>query len=356
VHSSTSNSNDRIPALAYRSEWLAILLLTAILLGGTEFLMRWRGFQPSVVDSKVFWSQHRDRVYTEGGRKRIVIAGDSRAQTGIDPAILHRMFPEFEVVHLAIDGTPGYEVAEDLCYDGRFDGVVLLITDATMLHPGDSSHGRAREYVAYYHGEFQTAAALDKRVNVSIGTALQSVAAVLSPSISVREVLLQGPRIRPLYAPMLENRFRPNMYRSMLTDQELARIREKRTKEVLAESGIHLDPVTFRKIVTGGTRRMSEALRSRGGELVLVQMPTKAEQWTVGQSIAPKTQFWDSIAIWIPIQTVHFMDHKELSSFDCPDLSHLDASDVPEFTRRLAGVLRKQVALLNGHPTPGRPA
>lgn len=355
MHSSTSNSSERLPALSYGREWFAIVALTAALLGGSELFLRMRGHQPSIGDSKVFWCQHRDRVYSQDGKRRIVIAGDSRAQAGLDPAVLRQMFPTFEVVHLAIDGTPGYEVARDLCFDPRFDGILLLAADATMLEPGDDQHATAREYLAYYHGEFQTAAALDKRANVAMGTALQSVSAVFSPSVSVRELLLHGPNVQPLYAPMQNDRFRPNLYRTGLSSQELSLIREKRVQRVLADSNIRLDQKKFRATVTGELRQMAEALRSRGGELVLIQMPTTAEHWMVDEAVAPKNKFWDSISAWVPIQTVHFKDYEELATFDCPDTSHLDASDAPEYTRRLALVLRKRLAALQVPQTTSQP-
>lgn len=48
------------------------------------------------------------------------------------------------------------------------------------------------------------------------------------------------------------------------------------------------------------------------------------------------------------IKEEYFSDYPELSSYDCPDLLHLDATNAPEFTRRLSFVIRQKLSKSQG--------
>ena len=72
-------------------------------------------------------------------------------------------------------------------------------------------------------------------------------------------------------------------------------------------------------------------------------MPVTGRYWQSDQRYYPRTQYWDTIGKQTEIPTIHFIDYPELSQFDCPDWSHLDATDVPEFTRSLARTIKQEI-------------
>ena len=56
----------------------------------------------------------------------------------------------------------------------------------------------------------------------------------------------------------------------------------------------------------------------------------------------PKSQYWDRIADLTGALTIHFQDYRSLSHFECPDLTHLDATDAQDFTKSLVGILKER--------------
>ena len=99
----------------------------------------------------------------------------------------------------------------------------------------------------------------------------------------------------------------------------------------------------FEKVVQETLPKFHELMREKNSELILVRMPTSGEHWAHSQAVFPKELFWDKISEWSHIPTIHFYDFEELSVFECPDTSHLDASDAPEFTRRLIAVIKDTI-------------
>ena len=69
-------------------------------------------------------------------------------------------------------------------------------------------------------------------------------------------------------------------------------------------------------------------------------MPSSGVQWAHTERTLPKREYWDAFAARTRAATIHFKDYPELSQFECPDYSHLDARDVPAFTKALAGILQ----------------
>jgi hypothetical protein len=91
--------------------------------------------------------------------------------------------------------------------------------------------------------------------------------------------------------------------------------------------------------------QLVQLLRARGSEVVFVRFPTEAEHWEVDESQFPKSLYWDRIARLTGAMTLHFRDVEGLSLFRCPDTSHLDQRDTPEFTNILLDELVKMGAL-----------
>ena len=59
----------------------------------------------------------------------------------------------------------------------------------------------------------------------------------------------------------------------------------------------------------------------------------------------PRTGIWDRVIMDTGAPGIYYEDVPELSSFTCPEWSHLSASDSVEFSKRLAPHLRKALQL-----------
>lgn len=347
MRSSTSSSNTRIPAISYKKEWGYIALLFVGLIISMECYYRQAGHKPSLTDSSHLWGIHRTNVYTspEGNDgKRIVIIGGSRAQLGLVPATLEQAFPGNKVIQLAIDATPGYGVAEDLCNDPEFDGVILYSATADNVFPGDASR-KDHKYTNSYHQVFKKNSGIEKKVNCYIGTFLQERLVVLSSNLSIKPLLInfsKSNQLKPSYTNMSFNRSRPAHYHSLLS--QAGRDKQKRMRISGRKQTIYpLNVETFDKHIHTNLSDLYSRLRSRGGELILIRMPTTDGYWDIDEEAVPKKKFWDQITDATGIPTIHFRDYPELMEFDCPDASHLDWSDAPKFTQKLSKILKAKL-------------
>ena len=323
-----------------------ILLLTLglilILVLSIEAYYRHLGCWPSVVDNQVFWAIHRNQVYEKDGKKRLVIVGASRSQLGLVPEVLEAEFPGYKVVHLAIDGVISYEVVRDLCQDKNFNGIILWDAVAYHILPVPQSR-QDKRYVDYYHKEFKKFAALEKRFNTAVAAWLQSKFVVLAPDMNLNSLVMGKFHPKPNYTHMLYDRYRPAFYHARMTTAELVNHRKIRLDRRIAGGSAPLNSKNFQVTVTGDLKSLYGQLKARGGELVLLQMPTTDRHWAMDEADAPKAKFWDRIQPLSGVTTVHFIDYPELSSFECPDTSHLDGQDAPEFTKRVAGIIKSRL-------------
>lgn len=335
------SADARIPSLPYLRAWSMAVVLAAAMIGLSEARWRAQGIRPDVADTKELWCTYRSGVYSENGRKKMVIVGASRAQLGIEPVALSESFPEFDVVHLAIRGFPVLAFLEDLADDPEFDGVVLASVTADGLVPPRTTKGRRDdEYVEFYHREFLENGFLVNRAESRLKAFLQSKLVLLSVDLSSPQIFFQ--RTEPQYQSMRYDRYRPAHY-ERLTSGQLEAARRARVQVVSSLGPWSVTESEFRLRVGRHLKPHYERLRARGGDMVLVRMPTTGDHWAATEARTPKAKYWDAIEGITGVPTIHFNDHEDLAGFDCPDSSHLDSSDAPEFTRRLARHVRARL-------------
>ncbi len=334
--SPTSNVNERLPGLRVRREsWLTALLLLAMLLAAESFL-RWYGIRPSVADSTLLWSMTRAQAR---GDRVIAILGSSRSQLGLVPDVLAQEFPGWQVVHLGIDGTWPLAVLKDLATDPAFQGRILCeLSESSLLPHG---YDAAQAWVDHYQQVYPRASSLEKRFNEWWRVQMQARFALVSPALGLGSMALIGPYRS--YEHMRADRHRPAHYRTRLPPDRLAEHRNnrvKRAQELLSQSRGARDEADLQQALRQQVRPLYDELKRRGGDLILVRMPTTGEHLTLDQIYYPREKFWDVIGPETGIPTIYFADYPELSGFDCPDTSHLDAEDAATFTRALARVIQ----------------
>ena len=83
-----------------------------------------------------------------------------------------------------------------------------------------------------------------------------------------------------------------------------------------------------------------QKFRARGGKVVFVRFPVTGELKKLEDADTPRAQTWDPLLQQTASPGIYFEDFPELSSFDCPEWSHLSAGDSVEFTKRLVPHLR----------------
>ncbi|MBN2713967.1 MAG: hypothetical protein JXR97_16225, partial [Planctomycetes bacterium] len=225
---STSSSNKRMPEMGYLRLWVGVLAVFALTVFSLEVYLRHKGCTPQIYDSKVLWSFHRSDVYSENGKKRIVIAGASRALLDIVPSVLQDSFPEYKVKMLAIDGSPAYETVKSLCEDPDFDGVILWSALSPTVFPaGDEyKYNKTPEYNRYYNYQSRHTEMLDKYINCLIDVQLGSRLVLLSKSASLKNLFSKKPK-QP-YIAMNLDRSISAYYKTRMTEKERQKLKDYR--------------------------------------------------------------------------------------------------------------------------------
>ena len=336
--SSTSNSNDRIPACPYGRFWFLVLFMCLALLVVEEGAFRIRGYFPTLNDTRELWAYWRGRVYTSKGRRRIVIIGASRAQLGIVPEVLEQEFPQYDVVHLAIDGTGCYAALEDLANDPQFDGVVLCSFHPTIVSP--SRLDDQRGHIEYYRNNRMS---LNRTVNLRLSCMVQGHVCVMDSYDNPKYILQGILRKRSHDVPCIRtqfNRYRQAFYHARRNSEQLANMRASRLtagRELLRNSEQPID--AFLEAVDQQIVPLCRMMFAKQGAVIFLRMPESGEYWDETNRVFPKEMYWDKFAERCPAPAIHFLDYPSLSKFTCPEGSHLDYADAVQFTRTLSRII-----------------
>lgn len=318
-------------------KWFWIILLSSSLLAIMLLEKSWRemGYTPNIIDNKALWSESRAAIYQDDGRKVLVLVGASRIQTNISIDEMERMLPDYRVVQLAINGHHPLAVLRDLANDERFTGTVLLSTWPRGLPK--AKHDDQQPWVDYYHREWN----LDKALNRRISTFFQARFAIIFPATNLLKMAqnLAGGALPPRlpHVQTLPTREVRTNY-SNINIKKYRQHRENRVKKFYTS---HETPTPEQwREDAGPLIEWSHKIRQRGGDVLLIRMPTTGRTWKLDQQYYPKPEYWDRLAADFPGSSLHFADSNRLKSFKCPDTSHLDYRDVPRFTRVLVEELR----------------
>lgn len=311
----------------------AIITLSAIV--ALEVFVRARGFQPSVKDDEYLWAHERARA-SDDSHTTLAILGSSRILLAFNPDAFRAALPRWKYVQLAVQGSRPLGALVDLAMDPSFRGVALV--DIVELNFKASGYAAMNRELAASRRGWRAVGALAERW---LATEVQEHLALLAAGglRTLSSLSLKGAWPAPHYTTTAADRTRYADY--SLVD---ARARRAQQLERIAGwddvqylEGWLAEPLALEVFVA--------MIRARGGDVVFVRMPTCDERWAYDESVAPKAQYWDRFAAVTRAHTVHFADYPQLSSFHCPDTSHIDSKDGPRFTRALLDILVERGAI-----------
>ena len=252
-------------------------------------------------------------------------------------------------IQLSTVGTNPLVLLEHLADDEDFDGVVI-----SHVHPGlyFAPPGAAEVFVRRNIKRYEE------------GTVAQRLGAVLWDPLEERVALLNQDELnlRNLISAMrvpqregVDDDFLPYLY--TIDGERRARLWHRVETDHALRDGIRAlwmhfpPPPPFSPFTMMGpdlgrvrtlvrARRAADRLRAHGGTLVYVSYPSSGDLAAAEQKHFPRAHFWDALLAATGAPGVHWQDHAELRGFECPEWSHLSATDSVEFTKRLAPYLR----------------
>ncbi len=341
-----------IPALPWRGMTVTVVLVVIAAAAAWEFYCRSIGYGPALNDNEDLWTQARRRVKPES----IVIIGDSRAWFDLDLDELQKGLgkrPE----QLAAGGSCAYPVLADLANDERFHGTIICSVVPRMFFapPGSPPMDRSEKAVRRYHTQ-----TLAQRASQYLAMPLEEHVAFLKQEELTLEDLLKrlpipnrpGALVPPRFPPYFQSEDRERRARMIEQCAQPGEL-QSRIQQIWLPLFTPPPPPTYipQEVFTEKMKKAKEdrfrdttaavaKLRARGGKIVFVRFPLTGELKALEDRITPRSDIWNLLLKRTGTPGIYFEDYPELSSFNCPEWSHLSAGDSVEFTKRLIPHLR----------------
>ncbi len=346
-----------IPALPWRGMTVIVVLVVIAAAAAWEFYCRSIGYGPTLNDNEDLWAEARRRVEPES----IVIVGDSRAWFDLDLDELQKGSGK-RPVQLAAGGSCAYPVLADLANDERFHGTIICSVVPRMFFapPGSPPMDRSEKAVRRYHTQ-----TLAQRASQCLAMPLEEHVAFLKQEELTLEDLLKrlpipnrpGALVLPRFPPYFQSEDRERRAR-MIEQCAQAGELQSRIQQIWLPLFTPPPPPTYipQEVFTEKMKKAKEdrfrdttaavaKLRARGGKIVFVRFPLTGELKALEDRITPRSDIWNSLLKRTGTPGIYFEDYPELSSFNCPEWSHLSAGDSVEFTKRLIPHLRSALQM-----------
>jgi hypothetical protein len=292
-----------------------------------ELSSRALGFRPDIPETKELWYYWRQRIYGEPGRAAVLL-GTSRMQTDISLGTFERALDR-PVVQLAITETGPIGVLCDLAEDARFKGVIICSLYVPLVHRSRWSDGLQYRVFA----PANDVAYLESLCSLQ----LRSRLSLLSPRLSLSSLA------RGLAGFFGSGHFsgEPSVF-ALSFDRSLALYMEADDDNAKGLDSVHqfrdmaIPPFEQLRGDIDALNAVIRRLRSHGGDVVFVQLPSTGNRDSDEEIAFPKKDYWDPFARLIAARCIHFKDYPALREFRCPDGVHLSAGDRQRFTQALA--------------------
>ncbi len=339
---STSSSERTIPARRWgRAAALAAGCLL-LFLGSWETYWRGRGYTPSYNSSEGLWAFQRERVAPDD----VVIIGDSRTRYDLDPGVWEKETGGRRPVLLGIDGSSARPVLSDLAADPLFKGTVVCnVCEGLFFAPGGPPLQRATERISYYRKRTLSQIAGDY-----LAMELESRFVFLQKEDLSLSSLLNRLPVPPRTGAFVPPKLPPQLgvvhadNRSvMLSRLETDQVFQKHVKDVWLGILAVSPPVEpkVRDGILDSVCKDVEQIRSRGGDVVFLRLPSTSEYLEIEKKKWPRDDHWKRLLERSGAAGFHFEDHPGLQGFDCPEWSHLTRDGAALFTERLVRIMRE---------------
>lgn len=352
---SFTSSSDRnvlpgivIPEHAWPRVAAIMAAIVIVVIGAWELRVRSLGYGPSFDDTPSLWSMSRDRLATLDNP--IVVVGDSRIRFNLDHDITRRAFDDRPLVSLAMNGSVARPVLSLLAKDESFKGTVLLSYNPLLFWvPGGPPLANTMEWIEK-HDKRTVAAQWDHYVCLGPDAAFAfiekddlALMKMLRGTLALpnRAGVMTGPRMPPYICSVHLDR-REVLWERVEKDPAFAAEIQGIWKGLLGVAK-PLPPDLLAKL-RGEVVADIRAIQARGGEVIIVTYPSTGwlREWE--EQNAPRADYYEPLVAESGCVAVHFQDHPELRDFDCPEWSHLSASDAILYTEHLMRLIAEQRA------------
>jgi hypothetical protein len=326
-------SMSEAPRLAWPRVLVLALGLLACSLGGLEACWRVQGIRPTVPESMGLWHFWRQQIYPRDG-KVVVLAGTSRVSADISLATMRECLPDYRIVQLGIPGRDScVGLLEDLVDDLEFHGTVICELDTPLLERSRWDGNKDfRNYRPPTLGSL-----VDSVAKAWLQDRLVCISDLLTLRMLItKQLLLESSRQMP-------RNVRRTFSRELRYDFGERNVDETTTQGT-GNGAAHAagDSTLLWENFANDVRdinRMVQRLHSRGGQVVFLRAPSTGAGWINEQQMHATPARWQRFAKESSAPCIHFLDVPGMRNITCPDGSHIDHRDAPQFTRALVSKL-----------------
>lgn len=342
--SSTSNFRRPIPTANWTRVWALTGSLLVLSVFAWEIYWRSEGYTPQYSDSADIWASNRHLV-GKGDGKQTVIIGASRVRFDLDLDVWESSTGKRPIV-LGMNGSSAWPLLKDLAGQEDFRGTVVCgVTEGLFFLPGFAGPARQAianvKYARNWNPSQQVAFAISKQLEPRFallnGWDLNLNAVIARwTRFENREGAVVVPDLPPLFQDNLLDG-REVLWETVTAESELG----KRIQQIwipLFSFGPPLGGPPLDELVQG-IRADVERIRSRGGNVVFVRLPSTSDLLALEKQRWPRPAYWDRLIAETGVSGVHYEDYEELSGYDCPEWSHLTPGDAKTFTASLVEIL-----------------
>ncbi len=343
---STSSSDRMVPEQPWGRVAACMAVLVILALGGWEAAVRGMGYGPSYNDTALLWGMSRDDLKSHKNDTNVVaIVGASRIRFDLDHEAVSETFGGVPVVNLSMNGSVARPVLHDLATDETFCGTVICgYVPNLFWAPGGPNLEETEKWLREYAHRTPSS-----RAGQWIALAPESVFAFLQKEdlslgplahrlvqLPNREGVMMPPELPPYFARVDRTR-REHMWEKMETDPDFQQ-RVQNIWKGLFSMARPLPPPLLEKL-RGEVVADVEAIRARGGDVILVRFPSTGWVREFENETAPRDTHWDPLIAASGCMGIHFEDYPELRDYQCPEWSHLTRADAETFSRDLMRII-----------------
>ncbi len=333
-----------------------IIALIISVIGITAWELFWRsqGYYPTLNDDKALWSMHRAKV-EKATKDDVVILGSSRAYFDIQ-------LKEWETetgkkpIQLASTGSSPLPTFNDIVNNTNFKGTVIVGVTPGLLfsttYPKAMPWERPQAKVDYYKDRTYA-----QRLNFLLSIPLQQNLAFMSADeeewtddIDLKALIKRiktGNRVEQKMPPFYN-------FGEVTLDRNMSMTQRTVTDTAFANTIINVwkffgktSPPPDKKATMAFFLKDVEKFKAKGGNLILLRLPSSGGV-RIGESHGiPRKDFWDDLVQQANVKSYHFEDYEQFKNLQCPEWSHLSAKDAQFFTTELVKIILADNAITN---------
>jgi hypothetical protein len=328
---------------------LTLLLVLAFIVGW-ELYWRHENYVLSYNDDESLWASKRKLIYQSSPARPVVI-GSSRIKFDLDLSTWERITGQ-KPIQLSMVGTSPRPMLTDLGNDKDFKGTVLIdVTEGLFFTPtGSFPEKEAINRVTAYPKW-----SLSQQISFQINRVLEAnflfldaERLALNPLLNLLPIPARpgawgGPKFPPEFAVIDIDR-QTKMTDAFVADTAI----QNKVKAVWLDIGAHSPKQAIAGPplleILNSTKQSVDQIRARGGQVVFIRTPSDGPFLQIEKQMFPRELYWDRLLAHTQTPGIFFEDYPALTSFQCPEWSHLTPKDAVRFTEDLIPIIEKKMS------------